>query len=119
MSVARIGIAMNTSQAPCVNFVTVTMSSTKTVIAAPTELMTSPILALRRSRAIVCGEMGVIPGVPGEQPPRPVEWKRRQRSGGVSSRGRAPGRRSSRSARRQCRTMPICPSENDMKTPMM
>ena len=53
---------MKTSYAPWVNFVIVTMASTKTVRVAPTELMTSPILAARRSRVIVCGEIGVRPG---------------------------------------------------------
>ena len=53
---------MNTRYAPCVNFVMVTTTSTKTVSVAPTELMTSPILAPRRSRRMPCGEMGVNPG---------------------------------------------------------
>ena len=82
---------MNTSHAPCVNFVMVTISSTKTVIAAPSELMTSPMRAERRSAAA-------------DADPR---------------RG-IPTRVAARAAiARQCRTMPICPSENDTKTPMM
>ena len=42
---------MNTSQAPWVNFVTVTISSTKTVMPAPSALITSPMRADRRSDA--------------------------------------------------------------------
>ena len=72
------GIARKTSHAPCVNFVTVTIRSTSTVNDAPSELITSPVWASRRSAPFT-----------------------------------------KRSSRRQCLTMPIWPSENETKTPMM
>ena len=81
---------MNTNHAPCVNLVTVTISSTSTVMAAPSELIHRPEIAERRSIAAECCF--------------------------AASAGRS---RRPRSTRRQCLTMPICPSENDTNTPMM
>jgi hypothetical protein len=52
MRIASTGIAMKTSHAPCVNLVIVTISSTDTVIAAPTALITRPLQADRRSRRV-------------------------------------------------------------------